>query len=310
MLQFRRSVEPEKCEDSHDCWLAMRSAYEEYRKASETLENSYPSAEESGGDRPLTKLQVQQRIAFEGYLEARMAFLELWFHQSQGSAAAPAASTDDEENHWSRRWLAFANQKPVLQVLSVLLIGTTAFCLVREQTHVRDLVVARGELQAARNHATDQLQLLGQKVDALESSDRPVIQPKTIIAKAKKQPPPKPRLQKAGMPPPKGFSLTPSGSYQRVGPIEVAVRSVDVQRKTVSLFILSDRVTMDMAHVQQNQPIWIKAGNRRQLLGLVIDRIAKNRLEGHLIGPMPDNTKLKANGSKSGLPAPSQHLGT
>jgi hypothetical protein len=284
----------------------MQSAYEEYKQASENLERACPSAEESsGGDRVLTMLHVQQRVAFERYMEARMAFLELWFHQSQGSAATPASCTGDEENHWSSRWLAFANQKPVLQVLSVLLIGVAAFCLVREQIHARALADARSELQAVRSQATDQLQLLGQRVDALGGSQHPLIQPKTIIAKAKKAPAPKPRLQKVGTPPPNGFSLTPSGKYKRVGPIEVAVRSVDAQRKTVSLFILSDRVTMDMPRVQQNQPVWIKVGNRRQLLGLVIDRIARNRLEGHLIGPMPVNTRLKANGSKSGLPAPS-----
>jgi hypothetical protein len=302
MLEDQRADEQESCGDSHEYWLAMQSAYAEYRRASEALAGAYPADDSSGGERSHTMLQGQQMVAFERYLEARMAFLEFWFHENKGAGAVETTPLDDTRYPRIRSWLAFANQRPVLQILAVLLMGTAAFCLVREQRHVRDLAAARVELQAARDQTRDELLSLEQRLDSLGRSQIAAIRAKPEAVKT--QPAPKARFQRAGAPASGNFSLTPSGKYRRVGPIEVAVRTVDLQHKSVSLFILSDRVTMDVQRVKPNQPVWIKVGNQRQLLGLVIDRIARNRLDGHLIGSQAAKPKLGASRLKSGLPSP------
>jgi hypothetical protein len=66
---------------------------------------------------------------------------------------------------------------------------------------------------------------------------------------------------------------------------------VDQERNWVSLSIMSDPfqsnpVQVDVPRLHLNQGVWISLGHDQQPLELVIDRIAGDRLEGHLIEPV------------------------
>jgi hypothetical protein len=75
--------------DEHDHWLAMQSAYAEYGRASAALASTVDS---SNGERLWSiRLEGQQRVAFERYLEARMDFLEFRFDESNPLGAGAYA---------------------------------------------------------------------------------------------------------------------------------------------------------------------------------------------------------------------------
>jgi hypothetical protein len=166
MPEVDNSHEPERPDD-HDRWLAMQSAYAEYRRASEELECTRQSADDTNERLKLPVLEGQQWLAFERYLESRMEFLEARFDESTRPGSVPVVPrASDMEDSGSVSWLAFANWKPILPFVAVLLLCTMAFALVREQKHVRDLEASRDELQATLDQTRESLRLLGQKLDA------------------------------------------------------------------------------------------------------------------------------------------------
>jgi hypothetical protein len=305
MLNGHDSHEPERRDDRHDRWLAMQSAYAEYRRASKALESGQqPEDDSSAGEcLPLTVLEGQQRVAFEHYVEARLEFLESQFDERN----RPDAVLADRDTEYSgiASWLAVANRKPVWQILAVLLLCTTTFSLVRKEKQVRDLEATGGELRATLNQTRDELQLLGRKLEAEGFPEQSAIQQverttsapagwrSTTTPRAAAENQGQPRHHPALRDQPKQvaarkhiayrFSLAPSRQFKRVGPIEVSLRSVDARRNCVNLSIVSDRGKMEVQRVQMNEPVWIRVGPHQQLLELVVDRIAGNRLDGHLI---------------------------
>lgn len=316
MLESGDSHEPERRDEGHNRWLAMQSAYADYREASEALECTHHSDEDSSASERLRLilLQGQQRVAFERYLEARMAFLEFRFDESNRPGAGQGAPVAPAESAGTGSRFAFANCRPVLQILGVLLLCTTAFSLVREQRRVLDLEASRDELRATLNQTRDGLQLLGQKLDAFGPLQHPAIHQveHTPHATARRQPAVREQKQVKRVPVSDtrsqnsgeryNFSLALSRQFKRVGPIELSLRSVDARRSCVSLSIASDPIKMDVPCLRLSQPVWINAGSRQQLLELVVDRIAVNRLEGHLIEPRGERRELRASRMKPKLP--------
>jgi hypothetical protein len=302
-------------DNGHDRWLAMQAAYLEYLRTSEALTCTRQSSDELSDDAaglPVTLLADQQRAAFERYLETRMEFLESRFDETQrpdGLVALPICDAQDSEIH-SR----FANYKWVLPLLVLGLLSMTAFSLLREQGHVRDLEAARDELRARLSDTRDALQVLSKKLDAAGSPIHPVFQqveaaprPPAATARAdgrkslgpghwRRVPdlhaPHKVAVNQERIPQTRGqdsgarsynFSLVHFGQLKRVGPIEVSLKSVDAQRNCVSLFILSDSVNLGVRRFELNHPVWIDYGFHGQRLQLVVDRIAGNGLHGRLI---------------------------
>ena len=344
MLEGEDSQKPARRDDGHDRWLAMQSAYAEYRSASEALECTRQSADDTSTSERLRLivLEGQQRVAFERYLEARMEFLEFRFDESNPPGAGPAApAARDADYSAAGSWLAFANRKPVLPILAVLLLCTNAFSLIRQQRHVRDLEAARDELRAALNQTRAGLQTLGQRMDAWgtpqpaairqvvhtppaavrrepDASHRPTGRnssgegqsrhaaalhvPQKQVS-AKRQPVVETRSQNIGARTYYNFSLAPSRQFKRIGPIELSLRSVDPRGKTVSLSIVSELARLNLDRLKLNEPVWIDRGYRQQPLELVIDRISGNRLDGHVIDPGEPKPELRASRLRPKLPA-------
>jgi hypothetical protein len=314
MLDSGDLHEPERHDEGHDRWLAMQSAYAEYTQASEVLECTHQSTDDSSTSErlQLTMLEGKQRVAFERYLEARMGFLECRFDESNQPGAAPPA----EAGYFGTgSRLAFAKTRPFLEVLAVILLCTTAFSLVREKQQLRKLETSRDGLQAALNETRDEVRLLGQKVDAGNSTaghqtpadERgkhkaalPVQQKKTIAKR--RDPVQTAQGQRIGAHSYYRFSLGPSRQYTRVGPIEVSVRSVDARRHSANLLIVSNRVKF-VQRAETDQPVWIDVGGNQQPLELVLDRIAGDRLEGHLVESRKVATEPRDSRLKSALPA-------
>jgi hypothetical protein len=123
MLEGEGSHEPEDQNEGRDRWLAMQTAYLEYRQASDTLDRTRRSTGElSTGERPqMIVAEGRQRVAFERYLEARIGFLEYRFEETR----LPDPNFAGPE-HPTPRYRLSASGRPALEILAVLLLCTTA----------------------------------------------------------------------------------------------------------------------------------------------------------------------------------------
>src|SRR5262249_43015042 len=160
---------------------------------------------------------------------------------------------------------------------------TTAFALVREQKHARALAAARDEIRVMQIQSHAGLQLVGNKESTPQQADQTSIREDrgTVQGDARKMPAPeqiapaKPKTSVKNGRPVRGsrtgtrsydrFSIVHFRRLQRIGPIEISVQSVDVNGKGVNLFIRSESGQVDVKHLSQNQPVWIRGGNRQQV---------------------------------------------
>jgi hypothetical protein len=315
MLDNQESNEQSQPDPGNERWLAMRSAYVEYVRVSEALEAAAHVSDDSYPPEhwELATLVGQQRVAFERYLEARMEYLEFRFDERQpgpGSAATPPA-------HGVRHIIPnslFARYPLVLQVLTAGILGITILSLVHEHQQVRSLEAARDQLSATLGDTRQGLHLLATKMDAskpaeplpipqtdrsaqasapVQSAARPKPLnkgrwrrlPDKLVQKSSASQTSSPDSRSRGTAPPayRQFSLERSHQFKRIGPIEVSLTSVDTQRNSVSLSIVTDSGNMHFDHLKPNQPVWINTGGHRRGLELIVDRIAKGGLYGHLI---------------------------
>ena len=338
MPEDRGSLVPKQHNEGHDRWLAMQSAYLEYRQASDALESACASGDEMsvGVHTRMMLVEGQQRVTFERYFEARMGFLEFQIDQisrpdsTSGGVDTGAASA--ERSCEPRRvgfWYLPGGFKPVVEILAIVLVSATAFSLVREQKHVRDLQASSDELRTTLNQTRDGLQRLGRSMvlaatPAIQNSTdtplamdqrEPVAAPDFGVRKPEiawqeehradpqgqhKQAPGSrrqaPGTQKQSLAVAKSnhFSISLSTRFKRVGPIKVSLRSLNARQKAASISIVSGSLRLDLPHLKPHQPVSINLGHQQQIAELVIDRITGDRLDGHLVERRQDARALRA----------------
>jgi len=289
-------------DEAHERWLTMQSAYAEYLRVSEVFENSRESTCDSTdpGRCDLTLLDCR-RDAFERYLEARIEYLERRYDEGYRREASlvhrPTRETGElrtVSRLASPKWL-------IIRGLVVGILSVTMFSFVREQKHVRDLESARDQLRASLSDTREELLSLAKKLDARESTKGSAVRQ---VERAAQLPAPAPQVD--GRKPSGGtrrrrlperiikttsrsdaargyFSLSRSSQFKRVGPIKVSLKSVDMHRNSVDIFIVSESGKVNVHRLRLNQPVRIKLGDRGQPMELVVDRITANGLSGHLI---------------------------
>ena len=323
MIEVELCQQSQNGDDWHSRWLAMQSAYAEYRRSSEVLECTRQSVDGSlsSDNVQLTLMEGQQRLAFERYMEARIAFLESRFDEmnrpdmSDGVQSGRAAAEVDKPRGVIA-WLSAASSRPVLETLALTLLCTMTFSLMWAQKRVRNLEADGEELRAALGLTVREVQLLRGRLDAVET---PAAPPSRHIQQIPQTPAPlKPfaaQRRSAGKGQNEGtkqkrlsrqaaaasrapvremvrydtgyrstsdFSISPTRKFRRVGPLSVLLRSVDSGKNTASLSITSETVEVGVPHLRIGQPVWINTSHNHRV-GLVADRIAKNRLDGHLL---------------------------
>jgi hypothetical protein len=149
----------------------MQAAYTEYRKASIGLEDENSGGDDSSGDDPELSIspEAKQRAAFEHYLEARMAYLEFRFDQSDprfnsGSELSAARTSPMGAIASSRKhfWRSLAAWKLSLPALVAVLLCAMAVSMIRLEKQLRDLETGRQKFGATLGRTSDMLRLLGQ----------------------------------------------------------------------------------------------------------------------------------------------------
>jgi hypothetical protein len=146
----------------HELWVAMRSAYDNYKEASETLEavTSRGPIAISYRDRirGIESLTGKQRIEFERYIEKRIEYSE--FVRDRGTlgamrfnaqrSARDSIATNQRQDA-RRLWLG---GKASRIAVGAALLCITVFVLY-EQGRIHDVDVARDETSATLNHSRD-----------------------------------------------------------------------------------------------------------------------------------------------------------
>jgi hypothetical protein len=311
------SQEASRRNGEHKRWLAMQSAHEEYQRSSEALEYLAPLSRDSTTDERLLKgvLQDRQRAAFERYLDARMEFLEFRFDEGERRRTHSLALVRKRipAAVWTASWLKFGNGRPFVSVLAAaMLLCAAALYYVHQQNRVRELEAARNELWAALKQARDEAQAPSHsRTQTVEYAPEPTRRPPpTVVPKPQRLPHKQAsvkidpisavQIQSIGARTYYSFSLEPSSQFQRVGPIQISLRSLDVQRSYVSLSIMSGPVKVEVQRLRLSHPLWIGDAQRQQPLELVADRIGGKRLYGRVIETR-DKPDLRASRLKNGL---------
>ena len=307
MREGDESHERKQRNKGHDLGLKLQSAYVEYKHASEALESYDQSTDESPSREVLrlAMLEGQEHLAFERYVEAKMEFLE--FRIETNNRAGPhLVIPTPAERTGMRRWLA-AGWRPALEAATVLLLCATALSGIRQQKRIGEMEGTRDKLWTALNQARDRLQILGQELELWKVSEHSAI--RQIQDTPPEQKPGETRaalsggrlqqnseamkgaattaiqIHKVGARTYYTFSLTISRQFERIGPIEISLRSIDTQQNSVSIAIVSDALRMEERHLQLNKPVWLPSGYRQQPLELVVNRIVGNRIDGGLVEP-------------------------
>lgn len=163
--------------EEHDRWLAMQSAYADYRNASQALEKENSWADDSSGGEPelSVSLEAKQRAAFERYLEARMAYLEFRFDQcdprfNSRSELSVARTRPVGAAAFFREpfWRSLAAWKFSLPVILAVMLCAMAVSIVGLERQLRDLENGRQEFGATLERTSDMLRLLGRRLESGE----------------------------------------------------------------------------------------------------------------------------------------------
>jgi len=301
----------------------MQSAYAEYRRTSEVLECTRHTGDESDDDRlRLTMMEGQQRLAFELYMDARIAFLESRFdalYCAQAGIPAEAAGTPEQPKA-SRvaGWLWLVSEKPLLQSLAIVLLCTTAYSLIAEQKRVQKVELGLGEIRAAILHTAQQVQSLDRRLESAGSSPsertsgipsaraprKPVLPKKPMqnMSTARAQPgSSKPAegnrngqtdSSKPGFRTASAFSLSPSRQFRRVGRLSVMLKSILSKSRAADLVIMTDTARTETLRITLNQPVWVRTITHERV-GLVVTRITASHVEGHVLEPMISKAEVR-----------------
>jgi hypothetical protein len=172
----------------HGLWLAMRSAYDNYREASETLDAvaaRRPIAV-SSPDRiwAMESLAAKQRIEFERYIEKRLQYSE--FVRDRSNLAAMHFGSQriaGDSSAFNQRQAG--NVVRLRSMTSRIAVGAALLCIVffilREQRQVHNLNVARDGTSATLNHTRDDRHSLSRQLSA-SSTVNPLVPRKVVGA--------------------------------------------------------------------------------------------------------------------------------
>lgn len=94
------------------------------------------------------------------------------------------------------------------------------------------------------------------------------------------------------------FKLDKAKDFQRVGPFSVSLRKVNFKRKSYDLAMIVDDNQLQKKSVNLYEPVWIRVGDQSQPAELVVNQIAKDRIQGYISEP-----KYKQSASSDKNPA-------
>jgi septal ring factor EnvC (AmiA/AmiB activator) len=97
------------------------------------------------------------------------------------------------------------------------------------------------------------------------------------------------------------FHLSKSKEFQRVGPLSLSLRKINIKRKSYDLAMFVDDNQMQKKSVNLYEPIWINLEDRPQPVQLVVNQITKDQIQGYI--SEPKYKKVELGDTASAIPA-------
>ena len=313
----------------HELWLTMQAAYNKYRNASSELDVA--AAQPLGVEnRHIETATSEQRSAFENYIEARMQYSEFRCDQNNarsrsfGNSQTVGDSTVPSEGGIPRKgWTGSTISRSALATVVVVLLcinDLSVAYLMRFLGFAYGARTNRDEIGATLNQARNDIQTLGEKIDAMNVTQQflirasilaptaPVRPRRTSVTKAIKQKSSVNRLKRRIQTPflrtqkrsnvaatrmpvihPVSslversywtFTLPLSRQFEVVGPLRLSLRSVNLKFKYFDLCVMANQFKIE--HVNLGEPVSMTLSDPSRRVELVATQIDKNHVRGYI----------------------------
>jgi hypothetical protein len=286
----------------HERWLAMKAAYNRYINASAALDEL---TEELGDVQ--VRLLHEQRLAYEEYIEARLTFSESLLPQF-GAGVVGRQSNQVASQFWTRRVFS----KLAIQALAIGLLCITALGLVYRmyerprmlETYAAVVNQTCDDRLTSRSNGSNAVpRVPTQSVGGSPPVPiRPAVRsailataPTRVVARRWRRvqvsvprerngigyaQPVKP--QRNGKRVNYEFTLRLTPQFERIGPVHISLRRIDLKHNDFDVFLLSGNLRINEKHIRLYEPIWIRIGGQAEPVQLLTDRIGKNYVHGYL----------------------------
>ncbi len=280
----------------------MQATYNKYRYASDLLKDAtsrmpipISSADET---QRMSMLAVEQRAAFESYIEARLQYAE--FERDLDKVTTADSTIAQDHQAEVERGMGTRFWRPVVAVSGIVLVGVIAlsFALLTREIKSRD------PMPAPLSQGRDDLRSVAGKLHGSDtpptSTPRNIVNPQPSQARTKiartEQPS---RLRPHSY---YEFTLTPSRKFKQVGPVSISLRGVDSQRQILDLLVKQDGSKPTKMRVSLKKPIWVTEAGGSRRIELVATQIQKNRVHGFLSESKSYKLEVSSNRPAEGYP--------
>jgi hypothetical protein len=265
------------------CWLGMQAAYRQYRQASalvhslaDDLSNDAPSLENALKFQAATH---DERTAFEGYIEARLQFLESSCDQNK-LTAGPARPK-------SSRFVCAA---------AAIIVGLSALNLLSlswARRQVADLNTIRREMNTGANESNQGPPPVSNLVAPNPGASRASSTGANLTQRASKRSRPASGVQSRPIAhlvrdtryAYSEFSVAISPRFTHIGTMRLSVRSVDRRARRVDLCVASGTATFCKNGVNPNEWLPVYLGPPRRSVELLVTRVGSSRVQGYFRTP-------------------------
>ncbi len=275
------SAEFRRLRPDHELWVAMRTAHAQLVDATGVLDELIARAPAGGGssdeNRVMAMAAGQQRAAFQEYIEARLAFAEFLLSKDSANGPPPPAP-----------WIVRTASRYAVAALTIALLCPALFgvaYLLQARRQFRDLEAARDTMNAIVSQGRSQAP--APKVEAVKPPS-PEVRPAQRAAPAATM-----KRKKTNASNSYEFTLGPSSRWARVGPVQVLVPKVDLERNRFDLYVRHGDLQYEKRQVRLREAVWIDFGGTSSPVRVFADRIGKYEVHGSLIStPRPHGVAL------------------
>ena len=97
------------------------------------------------------------------------------------------------------------------------------------------------------------------------------------------------------------FTVNRKGGAQKVGAVQVELKSTNQKRNQFTINVLADDKSFEKKNRSVNEPIFFYTGGSHAALELVINKVTKSSASGYLSAPKSSGTGASASAATSGL---------
>jgi hypothetical protein len=248
----------------------------------------------------MTVLAVEQRAAFESYIEARLQYSEFDRGLDRVRTEDSTIAQCDQQAKVARG-MGIRFRGPLVAVGGIALVGVIALSFALNMREIK----SHDSAPVPLSHGRDDLQSVAGKRHVSDapptSMPRSVVNPRRSQATRKitrrKQPS---SLRSHNY---YEFTLTPSRKFKQVGPISISLRGVDSRRQILDLLVKQEGSKPAKMRVSLKKPIWVTAAGGSRRIELVATQIQRNYVRGFLNESKNYNPEISSNRRTREFPA-------